>query len=281
MAEQEGFLARGQGRLHYREVRPSGDSPRALVAVVHGLGEHSGRHQQLADFLVDRGYAVLLHDLRGHGRSFGLRGHVDRFEDYTDDLRALLDQVAFPGPVYVLGHSLGGLIAAAFAETFPGHLAGLILSSPCLQTAVPTPAWKERLAQGLSRITPRLRLASGLPLEKLAHDPQVAVAYRADPLCSRVVSARWYVELARKMAEVRERAGTLTVPTLVMQAGADELVNPGATRDFFAALGAQDKRLMVYAGAYHELFHDDCQEDAREEVAGWLDRHVAGRGANG
>ncbi|MDI6870866.1 MAG: lysophospholipase [Bacillota bacterium] len=275
MFDWEGYLPRGPGRLHYWELRPTGAPPKGLVAIVHGVGEHSGRHRRLAEFLVDRGYEVLLHDLRGHGRTDGLRGHVDRFEDYTDDLRALVDVRNFPGPAFVLGHSLGGLIAAAFAQSYSNRLTGFILSSPCLKLRVVPPRWKQWLARQLHPVIPHLQLSSWLRPEALAHDRRVVAAYRADPLCFGQVTLQWYMELVRKMAEVNQRASSTTLPALVLQAGDDALVDPEGIRDFFARLGSQDKKLVVYDGAYHEIFNEDCQAQAREEVAAWLDAHSA------
>jgi lysophospholipase len=273
MAQREGFLPRPGGELRHWEVAPEGE-PRALVAVVHGVGEHSGRHRRLAEYLAGRGYAVLLHDLRGHGETCGLRGHVDRFAEYTEDLAALLAHRTFPGRVFVLGHSLGGLIAAAFAQDHPELLAGLVLSSPLLGLKLRTPAWKRALAESLSRVAPRVRLNSGLPPEALAHDPLVAAAYRDDPLCFGQVSLRWYTELVRQMAEARQGAERMSLPVLVLQAGADALVDPEVTRDFSARLGSVDKQLIVYEGAFHELFNEECGPQAFGAVGAWLDAHA-------
>lgn len=272
MEEREGFLPRRQEQIYFKLYEPE-SHPRGLVALVHGAGEHSGRHAPLAEFLAGRGYAVLLHDLRGHGRSSGLKGHVDRFDDYLDDLKALLDQVPLGGPVFVLGHSLGGLVASAFAARFPESLSGLILSSPLIGLKLVPPSWKVRLAQALGGVLPRLRLASNLPLDKLSHDPEVAPAYRADPYCSGLVSVRWFGEVVRKMAEIRGAAPALTVPALLLLAGDDWLADAGVAQSFFAALGSPDKSLVVYPEAYHEIFNEPCREQAMDKVAAWLDAH--------
>lgn len=274
MSDQEGYLERGGVRLFYQVRLPEAAPARAAVAIVHGLGEHYGRHRKLADFLVDKGYAVIGHDLRGAGRSGGRRGHVDRFGDYLDDLCAVLDATAPlrpPGPPFILGQSLGGLIVATLALASPERARGVILCAPALKNRHRPPAWKDTAARFLSRVVPGLRMSTALPLDRLAHDPAVEREYRADPLCYGKASARWYIEFLQAGEEVRRRAPELTLPVLLFQGRADELADPEANREFFAALGSPLKKLVLYDDAYHEVFNDDCAEAARAELAAWLE----------
>jgi lysophospholipase len=276
----DGFLDRGPLQLYWQAMLPGGGQPRATVAVVHGLGEHLGRHLALARFLASEGYAVVLSDLRGAGRSGGRRGHVDRFSDYMGDLKALLDVATsrdglpevgpLPAPVVVYGQSMGGLLALAFALAYPGSVKGVIAASPALGQRLKLPFWKEALAWLLAGLAPGLRLPTGLPLENLAHDPQVAAEYRADPLCFDRGSARWYQELKRTRAEVLAQAATVRRPVLLIQGGADRIVDPELTEAFYARLSTAGSRFLRYEEAFHEVFREACGDAARREVAAWL-----------
>ncbi|MGE5623828.1 MAG: lysophospholipase [Methanocella sp.] len=278
MSEREGYLSRGRIELFYQVRLPDETPAKAAVAIIHGLGEHCGRHRKLADFLVAEGYAVVGHDLRGAGRSGGRRGHVGRFGEYLDDLGAVLAAAApdLPeGPPFILGQSLGGLIAAAYALAFPDEVRGAILCSPGLKNRHQPPAWKDAAAHLLSRLVPGLSLATELPLAHLAHDPAVEREYRADPLCCGKASARWYIEFLRAGNEVRRRATEFRVPVLLFQGGADVFVDPEANLAFFNALGTPGKTLAFYPDAYHEVFNDDCAGQARAELLAWLESQTS------
>ncbi len=274
MVEREGYVSRHGAQVYWWALYPEGKA-RGFVAIVHGLGEHSGRHRRLAEFLAGRGYEVLLHDLRGHGKTQGgLRGHIDRFYDYTDDLRALIDIRNFRGPNFVIGHSLGGLIAVSHAQSYYCTLTGLVLCSPLLKPKLVLPPWRDWLARHLAGALPYTALSLGLRPESLSHDPEVVRAYRRDRLCSGSVTLQWYVEYLREMDEVNQRAPEITLPILILQAGEDQIVDPEGVRAFFERLRPEDRKLVVYEHAYHEVFNEPaCQDEAYAEVAGWLDAH--------
>jgi alpha-beta hydrolase superfamily lysophospholipase len=261
--------------LFWRSWRPP--SPRAGLVVVHGLGEHSGRHEATAERLAGFGFAVWAADLRGHGRSPGGRVHADRFEDYFADVEAglSLGAAGLPGaPLLLLGHSLGGLIVLSFLLARPGAAAGAVVSSPALGThpRFEPNALTKAAARVLSKAWPGLLIPSRLDAARLSRDPAVVKAYVEDPLVSRKVSARWYTETVGAMAEANRRAGEWTKPLLLMQSGDDVLVDPEATRRWAAAAPPGLVEFAWWDGFYHEMFHEPEKDRVFERVQDWLSR---------
>jgi len=247
------------------------------LGIVHGYGEHCGRYDAFARWLGARGWDVAAFDLRGHGQSRGRRGHIRRFSDYFLDLAAFhaaLTDRARGRPVFLLGHSLGGLVAARYVQERRQDLAGLILSAPFLGVAMPVPAWKRLTAPILDRIWPSFSAPSGLRATWMSHDPEVVWRYRSDPLMHRVATARWFAEVQRAQAEVARVASRLAVPILVLQAGSDRIADLASTRRFFAAVGSPDKTLEVYGGFYHEVLNEVGKEQPWEAIAVWLDARL-------
>ena len=286
------FEAKGAGRLVWQSWAPAGH-PAAVLAVVHGYGEHGGRYGFLVDDMVPRGYAVATFDLRGHGRSPGRRGHIDRFADYLADARAFLAQVrrACPDtPVVLLGHSMGGLIAAALAEELDAGLAGnggaalaeeheaglagLVLSSPFLGMRLAVPALQVKVARLLSRVAPTLRMNNPLRAEQLSHDPAVVAAADADPLNHRQTTARWATEILSAQPAVIAAAGRLRLPLLLLYADDDPIADPRAAEELFARAASVDKAKRCYAGYYHEIFNEVGRAAVFEDLAAWLGVHV-------
>ena len=190
------------------------DAPRAVIAIVHGLGEHCGRYSHVGEALASRGHAVYAVDLRGHGKSDGRRVHIDGIADYDQDIGALLALVGerHDGlPRVLLGHSMGGMLAMRYVLDHPGAVDGAIISSPGL-AAHPElePSAVVRItARILSKLAPRLLIDSGLKADSISRDPAVVRMYLDDPLVSSKVSGRWYTEILAAMADVRARAAEL------------------------------------------------------------------------
>jgi lysophospholipase len=273
MKEQIGDLVVADGLELYRCSWLPDDEPAAALAVVHGYGEHGGRYRYLADAMVPLGYAVHVFDLRGHGRSPGVRGHIDRFADYVEDAGRFVDAVSAeqPGtPLYLLGHSLGGLIATAYTEERPDGLAGLVLSSPFLRLRLPIGGAKRAAARVLSRVAPTRDIGNSIPADELSHEPEVVAAYTSDPLNHHVATARWAAEVLAAQGAALSAAGRLELPLLVMYAGADTIADPAASRELFAAASSADKTLRCYEGYYHELFNEVGRDAVFADLAAWL-----------
>jgi alpha-beta hydrolase superfamily lysophospholipase len=261
--------------LSYRSWLPDTD-PTALLLIVHGLGDHSGRYDHVARHFAGRGFGCWALDYRGHGRSPGGRVHVSRFAEFVEDVDAMRShlQTTRSGlPLFLLGHSQGGLIVLLSTLGAPGGLAGVVVSSPFLgihPTSRPSPLLAGA-ARVLSRLAPALRLDNGVDAALISRDPAVVRAYERDPLVSHKVSARWFTELLGAQHEALAGAGRLAVPALVMQSGEDRLVDPDATRRWAAAAPPALVEFVQWPGLYHEMLNEPEQDTVLARIDGWLD----------
>ncbi len=274
--KQEAFVGAVDGLRLFRRTWLPENSPSATVLLVHGFAEHSGRYTELAEYLCSRNLCLAAFDLRGHGQSDGKRAHVDRFEDYLLDLDSFLESLddQLPGPFWLLGHSLGGLIATRYTQSRQNRVAGLILSSPFLGFAIKVPLYKVVMGKLLSGILPSLVMKTGLDPSVLSHDERVVQSYRTDPLVSKVASARWFTETLQAQSEALEDAPALDLPLLVLQAGDDKLSSVEVTRRFFDRAGSADKELEIYPSMFHEVFNEKERQKPLKRMADWLEKHL-------
>ena len=251
----------------------------AAILIVHGLGEHSGRYDWTAAGLNDAGFTVHALDYRGHGRSEGGRVHVDDIDDYVADVRAALDEVRRRrprGPVFLLGHSQGGLIALKLALDDPAAMTGLVVTSPFLAvhpTSRPS-AFVRAMAKVMRPLAPRLPMPTRIDVRMLSRDTRVGEAYAPDPLVSHAASAGWLHAIQRAQRDVRARASQLRVPTLLMAGGADRLVDPEAARAFARDAPREVLELVWWDGFYHEILNDLGREDVLAKIVNWLNRQT-------
>ena len=279
MAFIEETITAGDGLRLYTRRHEAG-VPRAEVVIVHGFAEHSGRYGALTEHLLASGYSVTAYDQRGHGLSDGLPGHVENFKEYEDDLDKiiLLTRGRAAGrPLFVIGHSMGGLVTLGYLARKGGAVAvaGAVVSAPLIAMAVPVPAYLRMIARLGLRFAPLARLDNKIDPAVLSRDPAVGKAYAADPHVGRKVSMKWFAEAERAMAEVKARAGQIRAPVLVMHGTNDRLASVEATRALFAEIGSSDKELAVYDGFYHELFNEPEKQDLYERVTLWLSERVS------
>jgi len=277
-------FAAADGLLLTRQAwRPEG-APAAVLAVVHGYGEHGGRYRGLAEAMVARGYALHVYDLRGHGRSSGRRGHLGRFTDYLDDTAVYLDAVRReqPGrPLYLLGHSLGGLICTAYVEDRPADsLAGLILSSPFLRLGMPVPPLKLGAARLLSIVAPAVNVGNTVDAAALSHDQEVVSAYGTDPLNHHVATARWAAEVVAAQSAALSAAGSIRLPLLLLFGDADTVADPQASRELFERVASSGKTVHCYEDFYHEIFNEAGRAEVFADLAAWLEAHTPAGGAS-
>lgn len=263
------------GELYFQTWQPAGEMIAALV-VVHGFGEHSNRYHNLVNHFVPRGYAVHAFDLRGHGQSAGQRGYIEPWTDLREDVAAflrLIERDETPAPVFMLGHSFGGVVALDYclhADQLPD---GLICSAPVLgEVGIPQVLW--RVAALLDRVWPRFSLDNGLRDTDISRDVEVIRALRADPLRHKRGTARLAIELRRAVAGVHAHAARLRTPLLIVHGTADRVADIGGSRAFIKAAGSADKELREYAGGYHELFNDLEKERVLAETEAWVERRV-------
>lgn len=254
-------------------------NPRATCVLVHGYLEHCGRYARVVDRLTAGGFSCFRFDCRGHGQSGGARGHVFRFGEYLDDLHAVFERAraaAEDRPVFLLGHSNGGLISLNFAARHPAGLAGVVLSSPFFGFGSDVPPLKAFAGKLLSKLVPQMTLPTDLDPALVSHDPQVVAAYRDDPMVSHRASARWFTEAMKAHADAPARAAEVRVPILVQQGGDDQVASPQAVRRVFEHVGSNDKRYEEYEGLFHEIWFELENEPPLADLEAWLRAHLPG-----
>lgn len=274
MPAAEGTLLSPDGvPLFYR--RWDAFQPRAVCFLVHGLAEHSGRYEPLAQLLVRRRFFVWAMDHRGHGRSGGLPADCTGLDQLVDDLRGLIRKAAeaMPHlPRILIGHSLGGLIALSYAARHADEIRAVAVSSPALKLKIQTPPWKIHLVTATSRIFPTFPFQNGVDPKRLSSDPAVIEAYKRDPLIHRALTARCAVGLDRDMRDSLRWANRLRVPCLILQAGSDTICDPAASETFAQSVRGAPMTFRRYEGLSHELFN----EPQRDVVIGDLIRWIEG-----
>lgn len=279
---EEGSLAQraaGAPTLAYQLALP--EDAVAGVLVLHGYGEHGGRYRRVVERWTKKGLASAVVDLRGHGWSEGPRGHCEHFADYLEDaadmLAAFKERLVEIGdlPLFLMGHSFGGLIAAHFALNMPGAFRGLVLSSPFFGLQLEVPGAKRMAAEVASRIFPRLSLPTGISGSDVTHDEALARQYDIDPLVNKVATARWFTEAQGAQRDLLARAAQLKLPVLCVQAGADRVASAPAARAVFDRLGSADKRFDERTGLYHEVLNEPkVGAEIADEMAQWMLAHA-------
>jgi len=270
----EGRFAGHDGAPLFRRAWPAAGQARGVIVNVHGLGDHSGLYLTVSEHFTARGFAVHAPDLRGNGHSPGARGHIGSWREYREDLRRFVGLVRGeePGlPLFLLGHSLGGLIVLDYALHHADGLGGVIASAPPLgRLGVPAPLLL--LGRVVSRLWPSFSLETGMDLSGLARDPAIAAEVLADPLFHRKGSARLSTEVTAAIDRVQQGASGFPLPLLILHGAADRMVPPDGSRELVArARGPErDVRLLEYEGAYHALFADQGRERVLGDVEEWL-----------
>jgi acylglycerol lipase len=262
--------------IFWQSWAPEEGPARGVVVIVHGFGEHSGRYEHVAQRLVAGGYAAYALDHRGHGRSEGPRAVIDRLADAVSDIDRLtvLAGDAHPGlPVFMLGHSMGGLLAVQYALEHQDRLTGLLLSGAlAAPDAAPAPA--RLIARMLSAVAPRAGLIA-LDASLVSRDPQVVAAYRADPMVHHgKLPARTVAELIAAGQRFPELVAEIRVPTLIMYGSEDRLCPPSGSVMLGERIGAADITVIPYEGLYHEILNEPEQQTVLDDMCAGLDAHV-------
>lgn len=282
--ERTGGLRAADGvRLHYRSWPAPAE--RAVLLVSHGLGEHAGRYAALAKDLVEHGITVYAIDHRGHGHSGGVRGHVNRFGELVRDFEAFRAHVAkeHPAgtPLFLLGHSLGGLIAIHHLLEHPdAGYHGAVLSAPLVGIAVQAPRWKVALSGFFSRVLPWLPFHNAIDTAMLSTAPGYDEAYRADRLLHNLITPRLYTEMLAAIDAAFARPDRIRVPLLVLAPTADRVVLPEAVARFASACPGEVE-VRRYEGFQHESLNEKDRHRVVADVAAWLKARSEAKGLPG
>lgn len=251
-------------------------SPKASLLLVHGLGEHSGRYRLFAEAMASEGTSVFAFDLRGHGKSQGPRGDVDAFPRLLEDLLGMEEEMGrelpIPGPRFLMGHSLGGLISIRRLQVFKGPFAGAILSAPWLATA--QPEWLHYLARFLGLALPTVPLPAGIDPGRLSRDPEVILAWKRDSLIHTRISGRFFREADREQSKALVSGWPQGMPALFLVPGADRVVKSPVTLAFTRTIVGEDLQVEILEGREHEPLNDLGREFVYRLVLDWLSHQV-------
>jgi alpha-beta hydrolase superfamily lysophospholipase len=262
-------------RLFVRHFQPAGPNANRTLLWCHGVGDHGGRHGHVVAELLSRGWRVIIPDLRGHGRSEGIRCDVASFEDYLCDFDQLAQEFRVePHRTALFGHSFGGLVLARWVQTRTLSWAALVMSAPLLGIALPIPAWKWWAGRFLLRWAPRTHLKTGIREENLTSDPEFLAARRADPLIQHSVTVRWFYGMLSSLQQAHADAASLTLPILILQGTADETTDPHAPAKWLQKTRSVNARIATYPGGLHELLNDRSWRAVCAELLDWLDERL-------
>ncbi len=258
-------------RLALRHA-PAHGAQRAALILLHGWGEHAAPYAEAADWLAARGIGVWAVDQRGHGRSQGRRGHIERFSQYLSDVAALRRFVGAQAsvPQLLLGVSFGGFITLRYLETAPDDLAGAVAVVPYVRLARRPAAWKVGLARLLGDVLPVLPVSTGIAWSDTTRNEAVVRAFVADPLAHQRMTPRAWQEAQRALAVLHAECDRIGVPVLFLLAGDDRIVSTAAAEAFARRLHAP-VTLRTYASMYHNLFYEPGREAVFADLARWLD----------
>ncbi|WP_156371006.1 alpha/beta hydrolase [Nocardia arizonensis] len=272
---EEGEFHGGGNRIAWRAWLPDA-ATRAVIVLVHGIAEHSGRYAHVGTRLAESGFTVYAFDHTGHGRSEGDKANIGSMDDAADNVSAMLALAAREHedvPKFLLGHSMGSLVTLHLVTRAPMEVAGIVLSAPPLEIPVGNPLQK-LFAPVLSRLTPNLGVLT-LDSAMISRDRAVVEAYDNDPLVYRgKVPARTGAEILRVTDLVKQRLATLTQPLLVLHGSADALAAPSSADMIERGAGSKDLTVLRYDGLYHEVFNEPEQDRVLGDVVSWLESHL-------
>ena len=260
-------------RFYSKGWEPGGKS-KAAVALVHGLGEHVGRYAHVGQAFSDAGYALMGFDLRGHGKSAGLRGHTPSIEAFMRDIDLLLEHIRarYPAlPLFLYGHSLGGILVLNYGLRRKPDLKGVIVTSPGLHTALHEQHAKVVLVKLLGGIAPTVLIPSELDTAMLSHNPQIEKTYRSDPLVHDKISFGFGKAMLDATQWALQHASEFPLPLLLMHGTSDQIAFPSSSEEFAAALDQSRVKLVLWPDLYHETHNEPEQASVLKTSVDWMD----------
>jgi acylglycerol lipase len=277
MEHREGhFKGVRNAKIYYGAWLPDG-KVKAVLLIVHGLGEHCARYVNVVNHFVPLGYAVYGLDHLGHGNSEGAREGVERFADYTDtltDFHEMIKGWQTEKPMFLLGHSMGGLITSCYLLDHQADFSGAVISAPLVKASGNISQATIIMGKILSALAPKMGLLA-LDANGISRDPEVVKAYVNDPLVFHgKTPARLAAELLKAMQRVTAEADKITLPFIVLQGSADQLVDPGGAQMLYDKARSKDKTIKIYEGLYHEVFNEPERARVLIDVETWLAAHA-------
>jgi acylglycerol lipase len=261
-------------KIFVRSWRPEGDA-RGVVVIVHGFNSHSGEYEWVAEEFVASGFAVYAPDLRGRGKSDGERFYVQTFADFVSDvaLAVSLAKSREPGlPVFMLGHSAGGVVACIYTLEHQAELTGLISES--FAHEIPAPDFALAVFKGLSHVAPHAHILH-LKNEDFSRDPDVVQAKNNDPLIAHEIQpTQTLAEMVRADERLKREFPLITLPILIVHGTADKATRPSGSQHFYDTAGSRDKTLKLYEGHFHDLLNDVDKEVVMADIKNWVAAHV-------
>ena len=273
---EDTFEANDGLKLYYQAWIP--ENPKAIVQIIHGYAEHSSRYGFVVEKLLANGYAVFAHDNRGHGKSEGLRGYVNKFEEFVDDaykFTKLIQEKHPDFPIFLLGHSMGSQIAQYVIALYPDVYKGLVLSGTGIRPGDTNPI-VAFFGKIFSRLFPKMKFPTGLSRDFISSDPEVVNAYKNDPnVFIETITARLGAEMLSYYKRIKQKLADVNTPVLIQKGKLDtSLVGEDI---LFSDLGTNDKTLLLYDNALHEIYNEvkEIREKALQDLVEWLDKHLS------
>lgn len=268
-------IASADGRMLHMTTSQPEDRARAVVVIVHGFNSHSGYYPWVAERLTASGFAVYTFDLRGRGKSEGERYFIESFQEYQDDVHAVVSAARSREsglPIYVLGHSAGGVISSVYALEHQHEIAGLVCESFAFRVFAPDIALT--VLKGLSHVVPHTHVLR-LNIDDFSRDPAVIAAMKADPeVRDEVQPTLTVAEMVRADERLEREFGLFRLPVLILHGDADKVTRPEGSRQFYAAAGSQDKTLKMYEGHVHDLLNDVDRETVLADITQWIEARL-------
>ncbi|MFX1538868.1 MAG: alpha/beta hydrolase [Promethearchaeota archaeon] len=273
--KEDHFVTDDGLNLYFQVWQPQGES-KATIQIIHGLAEHSSRYNNVVNFLVPKGFTIYANDLRGHGKSEGIRGYVNSFDDYSKDARKftrLIKEQEKDIPFFLLGHSMGVLIAVDYAKKYPDELTGIIFSGFGYPATSKVNPLLVLLSGILSKVRPKGKIKIDLAPD-VSSDPKVVEAYKNDSLIFKFLTYRLGAEYLKVTKKFQESLSQIQLPVLVQSGEYDKITLD--TSELFSYISATDKQLKLYKGLYHEVYNEP--EPGRIQVLTylkeWLENHI-------
>ncbi|GAE92004.1 lysophospholipase [Gracilibacillus boraciitolerans JCM 21714] len=275
------YIAIDKVKLFYRSWIP--ERPKAIIILIHGAGEHSGRYTHISNYCMSQQMIVISPDLRGFGNSGGSRGHVHTFNEYLDDLHLLIQQVCsiYPDvPIFLFGHSLGGLIVIRYVQEYALQTNGIIVSSPAFKLRVQLPFMVKQILSAVSRFSPGLSVQP-TKWKRLADKFQILEPYlpkeralQKDPLITAQYTARWLTELMRNGIQALSEAYRFSFPLFCVYDHKDPIVHPPSIQLFLDSIAIDDKNLLSFNDGFHHPWHAHYRDKAIDHLMVWLHQRI-------